>query len=113
MPLTEKEREHQRTQKLPQHTNGRDILNEIFIDKHAPAFPKVIQAGLIDADITYELARGKVPDTDKEYYTLKITSHRRDTEAESILMSGVFLTRHDAQSYIDYLKSKSGPPQGM
>ena len=65
------------------------------------------------ANITYELARGRIPDSEKPYYTLKVTSHRRDTNLEDVLMSGVFLTRHDAQSYIDYMKTKSGPPLGI
>jgi len=113
MTFTREERKHQKKDTIQEEINNRDILSKIFGDKQNSALPRIVQAGLIDSNITYELARGRIPDSEKAYYTLRVTSHRRDTNAEDVLMSGVFLTRHDAQSYIDYMKSRSGPPLGI
>lgn len=112
MPLTKKERKHHKDGEIQKETRAKDILREIFGANNNPTLPKIVQAGLIDSNMTYELARGKVPSTERDYFTVRITTHRRDTNLEDLLMSGVFLTRHDAQSYIDYMKSKSGPPLG-
>ncbi len=112
MPLTKKERKHRKNGEIKKETTAKDILREIFGSNNNPTSPKIVQAGLIDPNTTYELARGKVPSTEKDYFTVRITAHRRDADLEDLLMSGVFLTRYDAQSYIDYMKSKSGPPLG-
>jgi hypothetical protein len=113
MTFAREERKHQKQDKIQEEINNRDILKKIFGDNQNPALPKIVQAGLIDSNITYELARGKIPESEKPYYTLRVTSHRRETDTEDVLMSGVFLTRHDAQSYIDFMKSRSGPPLGI
>jgi hypothetical protein len=109
MTLTSEERKHQSSRKERQGFNGRDILSKIFNNTQNTPPPRVLQVGLIDSGITYELARGNVTDTERDYYTVRIAAHRHDTKSEDLLMSGVFATRHDAQSYIDYLKAKNGP----
>jgi hypothetical protein len=110
--LTKKGRRyHERTQSS-RPANGEDITQELFANNQTSDRPRIVQAGMIDANITYELGRGKVAGAEKEHFTIRITSHRRDTNMEAVLMSGVFLTRHDAQSYINHLKSKNGPQLG-
>ena len=113
MTFARNERKHQKKDKIQREINNRDIISRILENRQNSALPKIIQAGLIDSNITYELGRGRIPDSEKSYYTLKVTSHRREADLEDVLMSGVFLTRHDAQSYIDYMKSRSGPPLGI
>jgi hypothetical protein len=70
--------------------------------------PKILQVGLINASTTYELGCAKIPDSDESFYSVRIASHQPGKKPENLLMSGVFSTRHGAQSYISYLRTREG-----
>jgi hypothetical protein len=73
-------------------------------DRNAPEI-KVLQSGFINPDLSYVLASGKVPHTHENFYAVNVSTGASGTGLDSWLVSGVFWTRHEAQSYIHYLKS--------
>ena len=111
MPSTKDERKQQKRRKEQQEGPAKDILNKVFNSEQNTPVPKVLQVGLIDSNITYELARGNVRDTNEDFYTVRIASHTPGKRLEDLLMSGIFATRHEAQSYIEYLRSRNGQLQ--
>jgi len=66
---------------------------------------KVLETGPIGPDAVYELSSGSVPHTGEEFYAVNVSSLRPGNGLDNWLMSGVFWSRHEAVTYIHYLKS--------
>jgi hypothetical protein len=65
----------------------------------------ILQSGSISPDVTYELASGKIPHTREDYFAVNVSSLQPGSPIDNWLVSGVFWTYHEAQSYIHYLQS--------
>ena len=73
-------------------------------DRNTPVM-EVLMTGFINPAVTYELACGKVPHTEDDFFAVNISDYRPGSGLDNWLMSGVFWTMQDALSYIRDLKS--------
>jgi hypothetical protein len=74
-------------------------------ERNAPEI-RVLESGIINPNVTYILVNGKVPHTREDFYAVNVSTITPDNGLDNWLASGVFWTRHEAKSYIQYLKSE-------
>lgn len=66
----------------------------------------ILESGSISATTTYELATGKIPHTREDYYAVNVSILKPGNAIDNWLVSGVFWTHHEAESYIHFLQSE-------
>jgi hypothetical protein len=66
---------------------------------------RILQSGFINPDVTYVLINGKVPHTQEDFYAVNVSTLEPGNGLANWLASGVFWTQHEAEAYIQYLKS--------
>lgn len=82
-----------------------DVRRAFGSARSAPTL-KVLQTGLINPSVTYELVCGKVPHTREDFYAVNVSSLRPGNGLDNWLMSGVFWSLRQARTYIRHLKSR-------
>jgi len=102
------EEKHERRRENQKRTVASDIVRKSFAAKRSTPVTSLLEVGTINSDTSYELTYGSVPDTGDRFYTVKVAHRNPIRRVENWLMSGVFWTRHEAQSYIAYLRSRNG-----
>ncbi len=89
---------------LPEAIGEDDVRRAFGKGQGMPAI-KPLRSGMIKPSVTYELVCGRVPHTQEDFYAVNVLSLRPGSALRDWLMSGVFWTRQEADSYIRQLKS--------
>ena len=79
---------------------GEEDVRRAFGKSRGTPVLKLLGSGIISPSVTYEMVGGKVPHTREDFYAVNVLSAVGDW-----LVSGVFWTRQEADSYIHQLKS--------
>jgi hypothetical protein len=100
--LLSEAREQEREVK-PEEFFARFILNRAFESEQDAREPDVLQVGLINSNTAYELGRCEANGAGQELFIVRIASYP-SKGIEDWVKSGIFSTRHEAQTYVHYLK---------
>jgi len=104
MLATEKSCKEQGSRPEKNEVLAEDNVRKAFESELNAPVIEVLQVGFISPSVTYELTHLKTPHTNDDFYAVNISNHRPGSELDNWLMSGVFWTRHEAESYIHYLR---------
>ncbi len=100
--LLSEAREQEREVK-PEEFFAKFILNRAFESEQDARDPDVLQVGLINSNTAYELGRCEANGAGQELFIVRIASYP-SKGIEDWVKSGIFSTRHEAQTYVHYLK---------
>lgn len=103
MLLTEAKEKERKKEEEPEEFFAKFILTRAFESEQDSLLPKALQVGLINPNTAYELACYRAADTGEDLFMVRIASYP-SKGIEDWVKSGIFSTRHEAQTYIHYLK---------
>ena len=108
MLLTEamgKTQEKQEKEVEPEQFFARYILTRAFKNEVAKPRPTVLRVGLVSPNTAYELAQIKAADDGDDLFMVRVASYPSRGVADWS-RSAIFSARHEARTYIYFLKSE-------
>jgi hypothetical protein len=89
----------------PEQFFARYILTRAFENDAAGPRPTVLAVGLVDPNTAYELARIKAADDGEDLFMVRVASYP-SRGVDDWVRSAIFSARHEARTYIHFLKSE-------
>ncbi len=104
---TGKEREREEE---PEQFFAKYILTRAFENEQGARDQTVLKIGLVGPNTAYELIRLKAGDVEDDLFMVRVASYP-SKGVEDWVRTAIFSARHQASTYIYYLKSNGAPAQ--
>jgi hypothetical protein len=100
-----KVKEKQAKEEEPEQFFARYILTRAFKNEVAKPRPAVLRVGLVSPNTAYELTRIRAADDGDDVFMVRVASYPSRGVADWS-RSAIFSVRHEARTYIHFLKSE-------
>jgi hypothetical protein len=110
MLLTETKGEEREREEEPEQFFARYILTRAFENEQDAGDQPVLKIGLIGPNTAYELIHLKAGNPGDNLFMVRVASYP-SKGVEDWIKTSIFSTRHEASTYIYYLKSDAMPAQ--
>ena len=110
MLLTETTGKEREREEEPEQFFARYILTRAFENEKGARDQTVLKMGLVGPNTAYELIQLKACDVGDDLFMVRVASYP-SKGVEDWLRTAIFSARHEASTYICYLKSNGAPAQ--